>query len=333
MLSIILIESYLLFVQQNKPVSGVENQLDSTSQTPTSSLPNESSTESPTSPEAPSTEPSNETTNDMVSEPSLSIPKPSVPEFTLKYADNSYDVPPTYGIDQYTGKNVTTSNGYRVDNRSIEFTIKNQHFTPYNDSDGRYIGLYYNFRLKGPYGAEWDYCPIAPNGRSTRRYGGMFGSADQLPEIHLCASNSEYTVIAMSLSELSIQDITDEGQVEIQVQALIGHLEPDDFMLAGHTYIFTGESSDWSATQTLTIGENTATATPAPSVSPSPSVFPSASPSATPQDTDSPQGIDGSETLTVPGLDWAQLATLALLGAIVILLVVAVVYLRRRSKL
>lgn len=33
-----------------------------------------------------------------------SISKPSVPEFTVKYVDNSYDVPPTYGIDQYTGE-------------------------------------------------------------------------------------------------------------------------------------------------------------------------------------------------------------------------------------
>ena len=63
-------------------------------------------------------------------------PKPSVPEFSLKYIDLSYDVPPTYGIDQYTGKTVITQDGYRVDNRSIQFTIKNQPFTPYMDSSG-----------------------------------------------------------------------------------------------------------------------------------------------------------------------------------------------------
>lgn len=64
------------------------------------------------------------------------IPKPSVPEFTLKYLDYSYDVPPTYGIDQYTGENVTVKYGYHVDNRSIEFTFKNQPFAPYTDSSG-----------------------------------------------------------------------------------------------------------------------------------------------------------------------------------------------------
>ena len=58
-----------------------------------------------------------------------SIPKPSVPEFTLKYIDNSYDVPPstTTTIDQYTGKEiVTTTPGYHVENKSIEITITNQ---------------------------------------------------------------------------------------------------------------------------------------------------------------------------------------------------------------
>ncbi len=38
-----------------------------------------------------------------------SIPKPSIPEFTLKFLDNSYDVPPTYGIDPYTGKTTDPS--------------------------------------------------------------------------------------------------------------------------------------------------------------------------------------------------------------------------------
>jgi hypothetical protein len=42
---------------------------------------------------------------------SASIPKPSVPEFTLKFVDYSYDVPPTYGIDPYTGKVVMTNTG------------------------------------------------------------------------------------------------------------------------------------------------------------------------------------------------------------------------------
>jgi ABC-type oligopeptide transport system substrate-binding subunit len=57
------------------------------------------------------------------------IPKPSVPEFTSKYVDHSYDIPPTYGIDQYTGKTVETKQGEHIDNRTVEITIKNEPFT------------------------------------------------------------------------------------------------------------------------------------------------------------------------------------------------------------
>ena len=49
-----------------------------------------------------------------------SITKPSVPEFTVKFEAHPYDVPPTYGIDPYTGKNVMTQAGYHVENKSIE---------------------------------------------------------------------------------------------------------------------------------------------------------------------------------------------------------------------
>ncbi|MCJ7763000.1 hypothetical protein MUP38_06065, partial [Candidatus Bathyarchaeota archaeon] len=48
-----------------------------------------------------------------------SITKPSVPEFTVKLADHSYDVPPstTATTDPYTGKQtVTTQPGYHVEN-------------------------------------------------------------------------------------------------------------------------------------------------------------------------------------------------------------------------
>lgn len=34
------------------------------------------------------------------------IPKPSIPEFTVKLVDNSYDVTTTYSIDPFTGENI-----------------------------------------------------------------------------------------------------------------------------------------------------------------------------------------------------------------------------------
>lgn len=50
-------------------------------------------------------------------------PKPSVPEFTLKYVDNSYDVPSTTTstTDPYTGKTITTTTpGYRIEKKPLK---------------------------------------------------------------------------------------------------------------------------------------------------------------------------------------------------------------------
>lgn len=81
------------------------------------------------------------------------ITKPSIPEFTVKLADNSYDIPTTYSIDPYTGVNVTHP-GHRVVNRTVELVIKNQPFVSTN-IDGWNISFYYNVRIKGHYSEDW----------------------------------------------------------------------------------------------------------------------------------------------------------------------------------
>ena len=87
----------------------------------------------------------------MVSSAFAESSTPSVPEFTLKYADYSYDVPPktTTSTDPYTNETITTTiPGRHVENKTIEATINNN------------IGAsYYNFRYKGRYEDEWRYIP------------------------------------------------------------------------------------------------------------------------------------------------------------------------------
>jgi hypothetical protein len=210
------------------------------------------------------------------------IPKPSVPEFTVEYVDRSYDVPPTYEIDQYTGENVTVKYGYHVENRSIEFTFKNQPFAPYTDSSGNNIQLYYNFRFKGNYGEAWTYYPEDSNGRSVIHYGGGIQVDDtQLYPPLYPASNSDYTVVLLRLGLLGppvgSQEIPDGVEVDFQAQALIGYFDRNDY---GY-YIFTGESSDWSNTQTITIGESQ-TPTPSPATTPTSTSPPSTTPTPTP---------------------------------------------------
>jgi hypothetical protein len=63
------------------------------------------------------------------------IPKPSVPEFSVQFIDSSYNI-----TDQNTGQFEQVVNG------TIQITIKNQQFT-YSFNDTIY-NLYYNIRTK-----------------------------------------------------------------------------------------------------------------------------------------------------------------------------------------
>ena len=52
--------------------------------------------------------------------------KPSVPEFTVQYNEQFYNIPDKESIDTYTGKTVIIP-GYSAINRTIDIIIKNPH--------------------------------------------------------------------------------------------------------------------------------------------------------------------------------------------------------------
>lgn len=167
------------------------------------------------------------------------VTKPSVPEFTVKLVACPYDVPSTTTtkIDPYTGKEtVITTPGYRVENRSIEVAIKNQPFTPYTDADGKEINLYYNVRVKGHFGEDWE--ELYPLYKASSN--------------HPVQSSSEYTVLSLSAN------YPDGAQVDFQVEAILGYYY--DAMAGRPTvplYVLaSADSSGWSSTQTLTIDWN-----------------------------------------------------------------------------
>jgi hypothetical protein len=196
--------------------------------------------------------------------------QPSVPEFTLKYADYSYDVPPktTTTTDPYTNETITTTiPGYHVENKTIEATINNN------------IGAsYYNFRYKGHYENEWRYYPFDPN--SSLPY--FLSDSYSVP---YQASTSSYTVAA--LPSIFFKDIRVGGEVDVQVQALFGDFRAEPFGHIGlpaptYDFYFEGTTSDWSDTQTVTIGESQ-TPTPSPQPTPSPTTSPSHTPYNEPQ--------------------------------------------------
>jgi hypothetical protein len=234
---------------------------------------------------------------------STPAPQPSVPEFTLKYVDNSYDVPPTYGIDQYTGKTVITHFGEHVDNRTIEFTIKNQPFASYVDASGNRISLYYNFRYKGPYGSDWAYYPDTSH--TYGYYTGLFPDTS--------ASNSDYTVISIPLnSPDGLPRIPAGAKVEFQVQAIIGYVDMESTgMIAGGFCGFSGERSDWSRTQTITL--STSPASPPSLTSPTPN---STSPASTDQITQ-PTTNETPQTLQLAAVIGAAIAVVVGAGLLV----------------
>jgi len=180
-------------------------------------------------------------------------PKPSVPQFSIKFIDNSYDVPAstTTIIDPYTGKESTaTQRGYRVDNRSIAVTIKNQPFTPYTDENGNKNYLYYRVEVKGHFGEDW----------------WAFGSA------YIAQSSSEYTVVLQGVTYAA------GSQLDFRVIAVIcilGDAIRDTGSLAYHLwgvtspYIESEVSRNLSGVQVFTMPGGSSTLPPSQTTTPS----------------------------------------------------------------
>ncbi|MCW4046781.1 MAG: hypothetical protein NWE99_04365 [Candidatus Bathyarchaeota archaeon] len=202
---------------------------------------------------------------------SQSIPKPSVPEFTVKYIDSSYYVPPTTPtttIDPYTGQTITQGGGggYVEGAKKIEIRIKNQPVT--NNS----LQYFFNVRVKGHFSQDWTVID---------QWDKEAGSTDlyvfnPYPEQNY---SSQYTILTYH------EGIPSKGQMDFQVRALIGHVDrvgdPNHSALYNMYYanaVFTGESSDWSDTQTISIGESqmptSPPATPTPTSSQEPLLTP-----------------------------------------------------------
>jgi hypothetical protein len=182
-----------------------------------------------------------------------SIPKPSVPDFTVRLIDSSY-----YNI--------------------IEVKIKNQPVTTYFDgSVTKTTQIFYSIRVKGHFSQDWavieqwdkeisDSDPYVFNPYPEQDY------------------SSDYTVLTFH------ENIPSNDELDFQAPALIGQVErvgdPNHSIIYNMLYaeaVFTGETSDWSKTQTLTLS-----ASPSPPSSPSPTTTsdqtPATSPTPTPQE-------------------------------------------------
>ncbi|MCW4000113.1 MAG: hypothetical protein NWE93_07725 [Candidatus Bathyarchaeota archaeon] len=244
-------------------------------------------------------------------------PKPSTSEFTLRYVDHSYDVPSSSSssTDPYTGE-VTTSTipGYRVDQRTIEVTVKNDPSISY-----------YNLRYKGHYSDQWSYFPFNPSDR-VNGYSIHGTPADTPPYV---ASDSQYTTLTLYIPS----NIPLEGLMDVQVQGLSGSIRIQHegslgAMMLGYntTYnlYFEGTPSDWSDTKTIRIGSETSTAT----VDPTPYQSPQAEDDSANFSQPEPQPQLGITTQDA-GLDLTEISLIIALGTIVALVAI-IAYTRRK---
>ena len=173
--------------------------------------------------------------------------KPATPEFTVELVQKVIDEAPTYTIDPYSGETIIKTDGYHTSYWVVDIKIKNN--TP---------DIYYNYRIKGHFGIEWSVCPLIDQGD------GVWTTRETSPftfvpiPTYAKATSSEYTEVKVDMQSLKTGD-----QVDVQVQAISGTIEnaPN-----GGYQILTGQASDWSYTQTLTVPASNVSPTPSPTV-------------------------------------------------------------------
>jgi len=141
-------------------------------------------------------------------------------------------------------------------------TIKNQPFDKNNIYNYSFV---YNVRIK----------------TNDENWTDLYDAEDGYPT----QSNSDYTVLSYVLGESAYYPPADyplspsvkvgilptSGQVDFQVEAMIGYRDRGVYSDGIMPYVFKGERSGWSNTQTLTISDS-----PTPSPEPQPEPFPTA---------------------------------------------------------
>lgn len=179
-----------------------------------------------------------------------SIPKPSVPEFTVNLEGPSFRRNTTYSLDSNTGQ-IVADIGYTNQYSIVVLTIKNQPFNP------SYGSLYYNVQIKNqntPY-ENWTVVTYnyGPNPKQT--------------------TDSDFTTILLQIEgQWGLHSLAGT-QTDIQVQAMLGIFNHETGPISGG-FVFKGVTSDWSNTKTITVPENIPISSPSPTSTPTVPEFP-----------------------------------------------------------
>jgi hypothetical protein len=225
-----------------------------------------------------------------------SIPKPSVPEFTVHLVGPSFTRNTTYSLDSNTGQ-IVANIGYTNQYSYVILTIKNQ---PFDSSHG---SLYYNVQIKNQNTPYRNWTIVTYDGPKPKQF-----------------TDSDFTNISLRIEgQWSLASLA-ETQTDIQVQAMLGsfYYGPSAGPPFFSIWQFSGVTSDWSDTQTASIPANIPLSpTPAPSSStPTPiTSYPTA--------TANQSGMQ---------LNWLELGGFAVLGVVVALLIAVIAFMRRRIR-
>lgn len=231
--------------------------------------------------------------------------KPSVPQFSTQFIDRSYDIPASSHIDPYTGNTVDVPLQH-VTNYTIEIVLKNQKYDTTSE-------VYYNIRVKGHFESNnW-----------TQLFGYEYSSSRM-------SNTSETTFVFYSDGDNifrgkdgSVINAPIGGQIDIQANTYFGYYEPSSnpYQQFGGGWHFTTTSSDWSATQILTIPT---------SGTPNSSSTPTSQPSAS---SFSPVPSNNTQQKTQFGFNFEQIAIIALVFIVAVLVVVVTVQQRRLGRI
>ena len=189
-----------------------------------------------------------------------SIPMPYVPEFTIEPVGPSFDIPPTYSFNSSSGF-FYVNEGYHFEYSTVEVIIKNQAFTNQTNIDYPL----YNVRLK-------------PHNYPDSYWQELFNTnLDGFP----IQTSSNFTIIpiaAEGATELQYQ-IAAGATTDVQVKAMIGHIERGfngnaTNQIEMYPYVFVGQTSDWSNTQTVTLPQKVPITVSSPTPTPTVPEFP-----------------------------------------------------------
>ncbi len=238
-----------------------------------------------------------------------SIPKPSVPQFTLSLVGPAYVVPTTYHLDQTTGQ-IVADVGYTNEYSAVVVTIKNQ---PY---DTTYGSLYYNIRLKN---REWNDSWLYP-------LDNLFRMFQTYPTQ---STDSDYTNITLTIQSNSLLVGVEN---DIQVEAMLGNIGrhqeySDTGQYLGAPFVFNGQTSDWSSTQSISIPANV----PLAATSPNPTSPITSTPTTT---TSTPTSTPITPNTNVNSITLPLNMFIALVAVFVaVILALSILALRRHRKI